>query len=471
VFFVVADFPPNQCKYDKIPVQNLCKFTFGVEMSFSKNPTFNLKVVLQETNLAADTLRAWERRYGLPKPQRTAGGHRLYSQYDIETIKWLVERQSEGLSISRAVDLWNEHDASGVDPLDGFAPSNLSSVQALPAIYVPPNTSLDSMREKWIAACMKFSESGSDQVLNQAFSIFPIEAVCMEILQKGMAEIGNLWYENKASIQQEHFASGLASRRLDSLLGTSPAPSRNQTVMVGCPPNEWHTFTPMLLSLLLRRRGLNVIYLGANVPAEDFAETVKSVHGKLVILVAQTLITASTLQTTAQTLESLRVPIAYGGRIFILQPDLSEHIPGSYLGDSITASLDTVDKLLQTKYKPIPYKPTSQEYAIAHQAFVSERAQIESAARKLAPSISISAEELNTGIQFLGDNIIAALQFGNMEHLTDEVEWLKTLFGYHQKPLQSLSDFMKIYSQAMDKHIKEQGTPIKAWLKTHAAQG
>lgn len=56
----------------------------------STTPAFNLKVVLKETGIAADTLRAWERRYGLPMPQRSAGGHRLYSQRDIETIKWLT---------------------------------------------------------------------------------------------------------------------------------------------------------------------------------------------------------------------------------------------------------------------------------------------------------------------------------------------------------------------------------------------
>ncbi|MBN1317671.1 MAG: MerR family DNA-binding transcriptional regulator, partial [Anaerolineales bacterium] len=42
-------------------------------------PVFNLKVVIKETGLKADTLRVWERRYGLPGPNRTAGGHRLYS--------------------------------------------------------------------------------------------------------------------------------------------------------------------------------------------------------------------------------------------------------------------------------------------------------------------------------------------------------------------------------------------------------
>ena len=57
------------------------------------NPTFNLKAVVNETGLKPDTLRAWERRYGLPKPHRTPGGHRLYSQRDIDMLKWLISRQ------------------------------------------------------------------------------------------------------------------------------------------------------------------------------------------------------------------------------------------------------------------------------------------------------------------------------------------------------------------------------------------
>src|ERR1041384_8857923 len=85
----------------------------------STAPAFTLKVVLKETGIPADTLRAWERRYALPVPQRSAGGHRLYSQRDIEPIKWLMKRQAEGLSISRAVDLCREQIASGLDPLAG----------------------------------------------------------------------------------------------------------------------------------------------------------------------------------------------------------------------------------------------------------------------------------------------------------------------------------------------------------------
>ena len=79
----------------------------------NRNPIYNLSAVLRETGLTADVLRAWERRYELPKPQRTPGGHRLYSDYDVATIKWLQSRQTEGLSISRAVELWKEIVARG----------------------------------------------------------------------------------------------------------------------------------------------------------------------------------------------------------------------------------------------------------------------------------------------------------------------------------------------------------------------
>jgi DNA-binding transcriptional MerR regulator len=437
-------------------------------MSLSKNPAYNLKAVLQETNIAADTLRAWERRYGLPMPQRTTGGHRLYSEYDIETIKWLLARQTEGLSISRAVDLWNEHNASGVDPLAGFSSSVFSPVQMTPALYISPDTNLDSLRAQWIAACMKFSESSSEQVLNQAFSMFPVESVCTEVLQKGMAEIGGLWYESRASVQQEHFASGLAMRRLDSLLSASPAPSRNQTVIVGCPPNEWHTFTPLLLSLLLRRRGLNVIYLGANVPSDYFEETVSAVKGNLVVLVAQTLTSAAALQLSAFVFAKQHLPVSFGGRIFNMQPDLVDTIPGHFLGNSVDSSLEEVEKLLRGKVKAYTLKSASQEYRAAHEAFISNRTHIESTVKELVQPYSINPDGLNTGIQFLGDSIAAALQFGDMEHVTDEMEWVKVLMQSHKRPSDELGYFMDVYSQAVDKHINGQGELLKVWLKKQA---
>jgi hypothetical protein len=130
-----------------------------------------------------------------------------------------------------------------------------------------------------------------------------------------------------------------------------------------------------------------------------------------------------------------------------------------------------VEKLLQTKVRPNLLKVTTQEYVDAHQAFISKRTHIDSTIKEFIQSLPINAEELNTGIQFLGDNIAAALQLGDMELVTDEMEWVKTLLQSHQRPPEELAYFMKIYSQAVDKHINGQGTPIKSWLNAQAEQG
>jgi len=434
----------------------------------SITPAYNLKVVLKETGLPADTLRAWERRYGLPVPQRTAGGHRLYSERDIHTIKWLMARQAEGLSISRAVDMWNEQIASGKDPLAGLAPSALISIQANPAMSMPVETTLDTMRAHWIAACMSFSEMNAEQILNQAFSMFPVEAVCVEVLQKGMSEIGNKWYENQASVQQEHFASGLAMRRLDALLSSSPAPSRAQTILVGCPANEWHTFTPLMLALFLRRRGFNVIYLGANVPTERFEETVRAVRANLIILVSQTLASAATLQQTAFALADKNIPAAYGGRIFNLRPEITKHIPGYHLGNDLSASIDEVEHILNGKRKHTHTLSNSQEYVAAHQFFVSKRDDIEATLKSLVKPFGISSESFQTGIHFLGDNIIAALQLGDINHVSDEMDWVKYLLHAYQHPDEELIAFMNAYAKAVNKHINGSGKPIYKWLAVEA---
>jgi methanogenic corrinoid protein MtbC1 len=379
-----------------------------------------------------------------------------------------MARQAEGLSISRAVDLWNEQISSGSNPLAGLATRGLTTVQTTAGAYLPIETTLDTLRTRWIDACLYFNETDAEQVLNQAFSMFPIEAVCVDVLQKGMSEIGGLWYENHASVQQEHFASGLAMRRLDALLIASPAPSRALTVLVGCPPDEWHTFTPLLLSLFLRRLGINVIYLGANVPISRFEETVKAVRANLVILVSQTLTSAASLQQTATALTAKKIKVAYGGRIFNLRPEITTFIPGYHLGNSVPASINEIEIILNGKRKLVITKSASQEYVSAHQFFLSKRADIEQTLRTLVPPLRVSSEDFQTGIHFLGDNIAAALTLGEMNYVSDEMDWIKYLLHAYNHPDAELIQFMDSYAKAVDKHINGSGKPILTWLKAES---
>jgi DNA-binding transcriptional MerR regulator len=69
----------------------------------SDTPLYNIAAVVQRTGVPATTIRAWERRYAYPKPHRDEGGQRLYSERDVETIRWLLDQTTRGVAISRAV--------------------------------------------------------------------------------------------------------------------------------------------------------------------------------------------------------------------------------------------------------------------------------------------------------------------------------------------------------------------------------
>lgn len=424
-------------------------------MTISASPTYNLKAVIKETGIAADTLRAWERRYGLPMPGRTPGGHRLYSQRDIEIVKWLMEKQREGLSISRAVDLWNELSASGEDPLP-------DPVTQIPSI--PTSTNLDDIRKQWLDACLTFNENVAEQVLNQAFALHPLEIVCVEVLQRGLIDIGEKWYRNEATVQQEHFTSALAHRRLDALIAATPPPTRPETILIGCTSKEQHTFPPLLLSSLLRRRGLNVVYLGANVPNQRFEETLTSIRPHLVILSAQLLQTANSLRETAGTLNASGARVAYGGRIFNLIPELRTRIPAHFLGKSLLDAVQTTENLLSSDI-PIGNieQATEQEKSLS-ESFVRSQTVIDTYAVTMADQIGISTNFSIIAFQQLGNNLASALSFGNIEAVSMEIAWIEGLLGEYSQNPENLADFLTAYAKAVDLTMGSVGQPISDWL-------
>jgi len=424
-------------------------------MSISTIPTFNLKVVLKETGLAADTLRAWERRYGLPMPERTPGGHRLYSQRDIEIIKWLMAKQREGLSISRAVDLWNELTASGQDPLPAPAKQVVST----------PSANLDAVRQAWLGACLAFNENSAEHALNQAFATHLLETVCVEVMQRGLQEIGEMWYHNEATVQQEHFTSALAHRRLDAMIAASPPPTRPYTALIGCTAGEQHVFGPLLLTLFLRRRGLNVVYLGANVPTMRFNETLRAIRPHLVILSAQLLQTANELRVTAEQLRSSGARVAYGGRIFNLMPELRKRIPAHFLGESIPEALTSIETLLNTNIPLQKVEPVSPLESNLGKAFLRNRPMIDVQVLAEARNLEIPTEFALLAIQELGSNLASALALGNLEAVRAEMEWIQGLLHEYNQDHNSLQNFIRIYAQSIDATMGEEGQPLSSWLK------
>ncbi len=436
-----------------------------VSQFVSKKPLYNINLVHQATGIKADTLRAWERRYQLPRPERTKGGHRLFSDFDIEIIKWLMDRQKEGMSISRAAQLWFEIENNGEDPLTSSPTGPLP--EPLPVQAGQERESLANMQNRWIRACLNFDESSAEQVITQSFAQFSMETVCIDILRFGLAKVGSLWYQGEVSVQQEHFTSELAIRRLHSLISAAPNPYLEETILVGCPRDENHTFSALLTTLLLRYRGWNVIYLGGNVPKGQLKETIEKTKPDLIVMISMRLVTAATLLDTALFLKGFGIPLAFGGWIFTNTPDLRQKIPGVYLGEDLLGSISMIEYLLSGPTPPIEFELEPYRFAtnIAH--FLEKKHLIEiQTLKKLKEQLdpSIPWEYFQEANDYLAQDIIAALSLGDLSLVGSNMEWVERLISNHDIAGELLLDYLLAYRDAAQTNLDEHGLAIIDWL-------
>lgn len=430
----------------------------------SKIPTFNMKVVVQETGIKPDTLRAWERRYGLPDPQRTGGGHRLYSEYDIELLKWLMIRQDEGMSISRAVKLWKQLQDSGKDPLVSVPAHLVSETHQAQKAPISGDV-ITQTRDEWVRACLEFNEFEAQQILSQAFALFPLELVGQEVLQKGLAAIGQGWYEGQVTVQQEHFASELAVRQLEALLASMVPATRYGRILVACPPYEQHTFGALMLTLLLRRRGWEVIYLGANVPLQRMQESLETIKPHLVVLSVQTLHTAGAMLELADLLQEFGVPMAYGGAVCNYIPAIRDHIPGYFLGEDLHQAPQVVEKLFASSLPHPEVQRASSLYLTTRDLFLQKRARIETAVQELLTG-QMPLEIIKNASVELGNNLVAAISLGNINLLNANIEWIEgLLFNYEYRLSdQLLGKFLAAYHAAVQENLPADAKPIHDWF-------
>lgn len=432
----------------------------------SNAPLFNLKVVVRETDLKPSTIRAWERRYGMPRPQRTNGGHRQYSQHDIETLQWLVARQEEGMSISHAVQLWRTLNDQDGDPLR--EPEPVLAPDPVPLAAPRASTEVASLREEWVAACLSFDRIAGEQVLSRAFALFPPEVICVQLLQAGLSEIGDLWYQGEISIQQEHFASAMSVQRLEMLLAATAPPTRPERIIVASAEDDFHVFSPLLFAFLLRRRGWDVLYLGADMPAASLEETVAQVRPHMLIISAQTLSTATSILDVTSALSGHNTVVGYGGIIFNMMPQLQERIPAHFLGQTIEGAVSVVERLIRQR-APNPTAASEQAFDQALGQFRQRRSLIESHIWRIYTLAGKSAEQLEEMNHEWAGIIMAALIFADNDILSRDMEWIQYLAKNYQISEQEAFEYVTVYSQAAEVHLTGPANMVTEWLQEISA--
>jgi hypothetical protein len=218
-----------------------------------------------------------------------------------------------------------------------------------------------------------------------------------------------------------------------------------------------------LLTFLLRRRGWQVLYLGANVPIEQLETTVTAAKPNLVIMAAQRLHTAAKLVEAAQLLQQERVPLAYGGLIFNMLPALRRQVAGHFLGEALEAAPQAVEALMTAPH-PVPVaEETPEAYRQALDRFEERRALIEAQLIRKLEGGGLAHQHLAMANQQLGLNIGAALALGDIHLLGTDLEWVRGLLRNYQVPDGAMSAYLRAYLRAATEQLGKED-PVVSWL-------
>lgn len=312
----------------------------------SDEPLYNIGVVARMTGLSMATLRAWERRYEFPEAQRTAGGHRLFSEEDVMSLRWVKARIDEGMQTAQAIQALRHQEATGhlvhIDQTIDTERPTIPQDEAIPH--------LENYQTRLYEFLVAREIQHADSLLGDALAVFTPEDLILDILGPTFNQIGQAWEDGHISIATEHMASGYLRQRLLMWLLSSPPPHRASPIVLACAPDEWHEGSLLMIGGLLRRQGRPIAYLGQAVPLPDLATFVRDIKPPLVVLVAMTEKAAASMldwpQWLTEAVQQGRPIIGYGGRIFMLQPEWRLKMKGIYLGDSLRDGLRTINRLL-----------------------------------------------------------------------------------------------------------------------------
>jgi DNA-binding transcriptional MerR regulator len=219
------------------------------------NALYPIRIVSQQTGVNPVTLRAWERRYGVVRPQRTPKGHRLYSRQDILLIRQLLDLLEQGLTIGQAAQRlarFNnpaEGEGRGVTPDDGWGDYRQQMYRAVEALDI----------------------QGLDAAYNDALALYPVEIVTDRLLLPLLRELGERWRERRGGIAEEHFLATYLRNKLGARLHHQATARTQWRLLAACPPGEQHELGLLLFCLAAATHGIGHVLLGANTPIDEIA--------------------------------------------------------------------------------------------------------------------------------------------------------------------------------------------------------
>lgn len=222
---------------------------------------YSIKQVETLSGVKAHTLRIWEQRYGLLKPERTDTNIRYYTDEQLRLLLNISTLNKHGIKISKIAGL------------------NSKELSEKVAGLYQNSSSADDLLNSLVECMLDFDEQRFEKILSSAIIKLGFENTFTQLIFPFLQRTGVLWATGSVSVAQEHFISNLIRRKIYIAIDSQSArllPDA-KTFLLFLPENEYHELLLLYTEYLLRVNGQQVVYLGNNTPLQDI-NSVINVH-------------------------------------------------------------------------------------------------------------------------------------------------------------------------------------------------
>jgi DNA-binding transcriptional MerR regulator len=236
-------------------------------------PTAGLRIgqLSRRVGVTPDVLRAWERRYGVLRPQRSRSGQRLYTSADEQRVRQMLDHIERGYSPAVAARL---------------AAAETPAVAATgPAAPRGPTADLTALGGDLRDALLALDEAKAEDAFDRLLAAYALDTVLREVILPFLEDLGDGWARGAVTVGQEHFATAVVAGRLHALARGWDAGVGPRAVLA-CPSDERHELGLLAFALALRGRGWRVCYLGADTPTVAIASVADQLDAELVVVAA-----------------------------------------------------------------------------------------------------------------------------------------------------------------------------------------
>jgi MerR family transcriptional regulator, light-induced transcriptional regulator len=278
------------------------------------------------TGLSVDTLRAWERRYQVVKPNRTPRG-RLYEDADVERLLKLRNLVGRGFAIGAVA---------------AFADKNLQELldQAREAVTAAPADQVkDAPLQSILEAVEAFDSTRVHDELGRLAAILSPAEFVYQVALPLMRTVGDRWHAGTLQAAQEHLATEGVRNLLGAMLRLNRPADGQPKLLATTPSGELHELGVLAGAVLAGVRGFQVACLGPNLPADEILFAVERFSPQILLMGIVTPepapVTIETVRRVADSLPS-DVELWLGGLGALIALN-TFHRPGSIFFDDLQA--------------------------------------------------------------------------------------------------------------------------------------